>query len=176
MDTHTQLFADHALVCGFFGLLLFGRLLRRRRVVLRQLEAIAVHQVLELEAQLLVACLAVFADLGLQVDALLVQLAQNRQLDLGRADLVHLGVLLFCVIRLDNPAVEQHQAHRQEEQYENDRDQRTAADQLAQTGNRFDRGHEVQTVGNRHNDQAGGHNRFGADRYRPYCGFLFIPL
>ena len=69
-----QLFADHPLVCGAFRLL-GGRLGLGRRVVLRQLEAIAVHQVLELEAQLLVARLAVLADLVLQVDALLVQLA-----------------------------------------------------------------------------------------------------
>ena len=127
-----------------------------------------------MEAQLLVACLAVFADLVLQVDALLVQLARDRQLDLCRADLVHLGVF-FCVIRLDDPVVEQHQAHRQEEQYENDRDPRTAADQLAQTGNRFDRGHEVQAVGNRHNDQTEVITDSAlTDTAR--TGFLFIPL
>ena len=166
-----QLFADHPLVRGAFRLLGFGRL-----VILRQLEAIAVHQVFELEAQLLVACLAVFADLVLQIDALLVQLAQDRQLDLCRADLVHLGVLLLSVVRLDDPAVEQHQAHRQEEQHEDDRDQRTAADELAQTRDGLDRGHEVQAVGDRHNDKAGGHYRLGADRYRAYRGLLFVAL
>ena len=75
---------------------------------------------------------AVFADLFLQAQTLLMQRAERGQRQLFVANAVHPGVLFLRVIRLYDPAVEQHQAHRQQEQHKDHGDQRAAADQLPQ--------------------------------------------
>ena len=72
---------------------------------------------------------AVFADLFLQAQTLLMQRAERGSVSFCR-ECGSSGVLFLRVIRLYDPAVEQHQAHRQQEQHKDHGDQRAAADQL----------------------------------------------